>query len=168
MNHLKFIPKSFGAIPTRVFSEIQKRVMLVFPNAWHALFKGRHFTEEGKELYKYAPRAGERRGGLPQKGSYTAKKLRLYGHTLANVYTGRGMREASNNRATSGRHHGGELYARAGLPNIFNLRNPRGRTNPAAEVTTVLKAEQAALEPLAQQSLHDQIVARSDRMGYVS
>lgn len=169
MNEIKLIPKGFAGVPKRIFSEIQKRVMLVFPEAWNLRFKAGHFTEEGKEKYQYALRAGERPGALPKKGSYTAKKLRLYGHQLALVFTGQGMRDAiATDGATSGRTHGGELWAKASLPNIFNLRNPQGRTNPPQEVTAILPGENAMLDGLAQKKLDAEIRRRSDERGFVS
>jgi hypothetical protein len=161
--------KGYNGIPKRIFSEIQKRVMLTFPLAWNLLFKAGHFGDEAEDKYKYAPRAGERKGGLPQKGSYTAKKLRLYGHTRALEFTGRGKAEAlANNLASSGRTHSGELWALARLPRIFNLRNPQGRTNPAKEITTVLKTENTALDALSQQKLNAEILRRADHQGYIS
>lgn len=169
MNEVKIVPKGYEGIPKSAWSELGKRVMLIFPIAWNRLFKGKRFTEDGKELYKMAPRSGERRGGLPVKGSYTAKKLRLKGHQLALVFSGRGMREAqAANDASSGHTNGGEFWSRARMPNIFNLRNPRGRTDPPRESTAIVPAEEDLLEGLSQQKLHAELVRRSDNQGYIS
>ena len=169
MHTVKLIKKGYSGIPSRAFAALQKRVMLVFPLAWNQLFKAGHFDEGAKEKYKYAPRSGERRGGLPFKGSYTAKKLKLYGHTRALEFTGRGKAEAlATTDASSGRAHTGELWARARLPRIFNLRNPKGRTNPAKEITTVLKSENSTLDGLSQKKLTAEILRRADRQGYIS
>lgn len=142
--------KGIESLPRSMVDGIMKRIMLVFPLAWNRLYKHLHFGPDAAQRYNYAPRSGERKDALPAKGSYTHKKLRLYGHTNPLQFTGRGMREAlTTNAASVVKRRGGAYRSRATLPRVFNLRNPAGVTNPSKEITTVLRAEMAVLNRLA-------------------
>jgi hypothetical protein len=158
--------KGFENLPARMLHDLLKRVMLTYPLAWNRLFKRLHFGPQAAARYRYAPRQGERRHAPPAKGSYTAKKLRLYRHTNPLQFTGKGRAEAeSRDFATSGRTHAGHLWARATLPAVFNLRNPKGRTDPPREITIVLASEQATLDQIVQEKLAAEFRRHSGHRG---
>lgn len=145
--------KRLEHLPKNMLNRLIERVMITYPLAWNRLFKRLHFGDGAAARYDYAPRQGER-SGMPVRGSYTHKKLRLYGHTRALEFSGRGMREAlANDFATAGHRRRGGFWARATLPRVFNLRNPKGRTDPPKEVTTVLASENKVLGNIAQEKL---------------
>lgn len=162
----KRVRKKIEHLPKNMLNRLMERVMIVYPLAWNRLFKRRHFDDDASDYYDYAPRQGERPSGPPIKGSYTHKKLRLYGHMRALVFSGRGMNEAlANDFASAGHRRAGGYWARATLPRVFNLRNPKGRTNPAKEITTVLARENAVLNDLAQEKLNAEIRRHSGYRG---
>jgi hypothetical protein len=137
-----------------MLNSLIERVMLVYPLAWNRLYKKLHFGDGAPERYKYALRDGERRSGPPVKGSYTAKKLWVYGHTRPLEFTGRSMEDTlSQDHATAGRSRKTGFWSRAKLGIGFNRKNPHSFTNPAAEVTKVLPEEQRVLNSLADEKL---------------
>lgn len=82
-----------GAIP----SELAKRELNAILRAgyhqlgvyWVANFRAKHFTNAGATEYGYTPRKGERGSGRAWKGSYTARKLKKFGHTRPLEWSGR-------------------------------------------------------------------------------
>jgi hypothetical protein len=115
-------------------------------NEWLERYLGIHFTHRATRLYGYGPRKGEPGSGKAFKGSYTARKLKEFGHTKPLVKTGEGMRLAENSpvKATaSGR--GQNASVRVHLPQKFNLRNPNSKTRPADEIRATTRQENNAL-----------------------
>lgn len=88
---------------------------------WRRRYLPKHFTKAGAREYGYQPRGGERNPLV--KGSYTNRKLRLFSHTLPNVYTGELRRQCLQGvqrvtaKVTSTRAHG-----HAVLPRKANFR----------------------------------------------
>lgn len=80
-----------GATPKLTAKQHRHHTRDMLNNAgvkWHRDYRPKHFTKAGAREYGYEPRGGEQRSGSPFKGSYTAKKLRLFGHTRPLVFTG--------------------------------------------------------------------------------
>lgn len=103
----------------------------------------RHFTKAGARKYGYQPRKGELNPW--RRGTYSNRKLRLFGHVLPLVYTGElrrqtlyGVRDVRAT-ATSTRQ-----TVRIVLPRKANLRNPHG-PNMLEELRIVAPDELADL-----------------------
>lgn len=72
-----------------------KKVFQAIGQRWGEEFLPKHFTAE-QSKYDFAPRGGQQAGTVGKKfwRSYTGRKQKKYGHTLALVYSGRSAQQA--------------------------------------------------------------------------
>lgn len=108
---------------------------------WHFQFRPKHFTHAGAREYKYTPRKGESGSGRKFKGSYTARKLKQFGHTRPLEYSGtsKALSSQQNIKATS---KGGRAIIRAPA---LNFRHPNSEIRMRDEMTRVSDAERQKL-----------------------
>ncbi len=131
-----------GAVPAlakRALNRLYKQAFAITGRAWHTRFHRKHFTHAGAREYRYDPRQGERmtRGSKRYRKSYTARKERIFGHTLPLVWSGASRKLASikDVRATSKRARV-VIHARG-------LNRPRrGGKKPMREEMTTLSARE--------------------------
>lgn len=142
------VPKGMkGAI-----AKFQKAAFGVIGIMWHRQFRPRHFTHEGSRLYGYTARKGARGSAVKFKGSYTARKLKAFGHTNPLVFSGLSLR-LSKIRDVRATRHGNRVI----LPTGFNRRNPHSNIDMRAEVTAVVRSEEVKLTKRFDGSLQQQI-----------
>lgn len=131
-----------GATPGILQKErgrVQKDAFHGIGARWHKEFLGKHFENSAYSRYPgvYQPRKGERGSGRHFKGSYTAKKLRMFGHTRPLVYTGESLRLAKirDVRATS---KGAAVRLKS---RKLNFRHPKSKVKMSLEVRAFNRAE---------------------------
>ncbi|MGB0714271.1 MAG: hypothetical protein ACPGXK_00220 [Phycisphaerae bacterium] len=143
-----------GPMPREVRKQlplIKKKAFMAAGRFWHRYFRPKHFTAKGAREYGYAPRKGERGSGRAFKGSYTARKLKRFGHTRPLVYTGESAQLARimDVRGTS-RGSRTVIHARG-----LNRRNPNSTINMRDEMTRISRGEVQRLTKLISESLGD-------------
>lgn len=110
---------------------------------WHTQNRAKHFTKKGAREYGYTPRKGEQGGGASFAGSYTAQKLKRFGHTLPLVFTGEGRRLTKVARITSTSKG---VKVRMVSARKFNFKPVGGRIDMADELRRVSRDEKDAIE----------------------
>lgn len=131
----------------RVFNNAVKESLHDMASEWHDEMLPEHFTEAGAQKYGYYRRKGQGldRSGKAFQRSYTAKKLRMFGHEKPLVFTGEGQQLARLRRirATS-------KQATVVLPSKFNFRHAKSRINMREELTAITQGEIDTLRGLAE------------------
>ena len=131
------------ALAKRALNKLYKKSFAIAAGVWHTRFHRKHFTHAGAREYRYDPRQGERmtRGSKRHRASYTARKERLFGHTLPLVWSGASRKLASikDVRATSKR---GRVVIHA-----RGLNRPRrgGKKSMREEMTTLAVREERTM-----------------------
>lgn len=81
-----------AGIPKRQLNQMLRSGFEELGVKWHREYRPLHFTNQASTRYNYQPRQGERGSNVPFRSknrlSYTARKLRNYGHTKPLVLTG--------------------------------------------------------------------------------
>lgn len=123
----------------RELPRAQKAAFFHIGVLWHKLFRPKHFTQKGGREYGYAKRAGERfpRGSKQFRSSYTGQKLRRFGHTRPNEFTGvtRALSKIRNVKATS---KGVKIRLRTPALNFHKFKDG---SSPADEMRVVSARE---------------------------
>lgn len=138
--------KTIGAVPgvaKRVIGKCLEVGYIAAGQYWHGMIRPKHFTPAGASEYGYPPRQGQA-GALDRQGfkrSYTGQKLKKFGHTRPNVYTGvsRLLTERVAYRATS---KGVRISMDGGN---LTYRHPSGRIDMRKEMQTTTFRERAKL-----------------------
>lgn len=104
---------------------------------WHTHYRKKHFTHAGASEYGYTPRKGDRGSGRRFKGSYTAKKIRKWGHSKPLIWTGESERltRIRDVRATS---KGCRVVLKA---NKLNFRSRHTEIRMREEMTRISRRE---------------------------
>jgi hypothetical protein len=137
------VPDALDALLSRRRrGHVLKQVYQAIGQRWGEEYLPKRFTPEQKK-YNFEPRAGQQSGmaGKQFWRSYTGRKKKKYGHTLALVYSGESARRAQNFRVTATRN-GAKVTVPAPA---LNYRSPHSSINMADEVRTVTPDEQRAL-----------------------
>jgi hypothetical protein len=137
------VPESLDTLLSRrKRGNLLKRVYHAIGERWGSEFLPLHFGPAQKK-YDYTPRAGEGAGvtGKQFWRSYTGRKKKKYGHTLALVHTGESRRRARAYRVASTRN-GAKVTVPAPA---LNYRNPNSNVDMASEVRQVTPDEQRNL-----------------------
>ena len=134
--------------------QIMKRVYTAIGQRWGQEFLPQHFDARQKQ-YTLAKRAGQQTGLAPKEfwKSYTGRKKRKYGHTLALVWTGESKRRAQRFKVHAvgqGRNQGATVT----VPTPTLNRKPGG-LDMAAEVRQVLPSERANLAAYGQRTMQN-------------
>lgn len=111
---------------------------------WHRKLRPKHFTHRGAREYGYKPRGGQAGSGRKFIGSYTARKLRLKGHTRPLEFTGR-SRKLTEIRDVRPTAKGVRVVLHA---NTFNLRASVNAPHMREEIARVSTTEQRWIERL--------------------
>jgi hypothetical protein len=121
----------------RWLNEVKKRAYAVMGRYWHQHFLEKHFTKAGAQEYGYAKRAGEGEVGKAFWSSYTGRKQKKWGHTLALVYSGasRSRARQMDVRATS---KGVNIVLHAPA---LNYKNEYMGMNMSEEIRTITSSE---------------------------
>lgn len=116
---------------------------------WWRMMRPKHFTHAGAREYGYTPRKGERGGGRPFRGSYTAKKLRAFGHTKPLVFSGESKKLAGirDVRATFKKTRV-VIHARA-----LNFRSAGSQVDMPAEMIAISVKDAARLVRVKEKSM---------------
>lgn len=118
----------------------------------------RHFTTQGATKYGYTRRSGE--GMLGRKGfwsSYTGKKLRMKGHMLPLMFSGRSKALTLGMRDIRMMRSGARLVIHA---RAFNFRNPHSRVDMRREITMITPDEADALVRVHEETTKQQLLSR--------
>ncbi|NLE57412.1 MAG: hypothetical protein GX616_03570 [Planctomycetes bacterium] len=137
------VPEALGTLLSRrKRGNLLKQVYLAIGDRWGSEYLPKHFTGEQKK-YDYAPRSGEGAGVTGKKfwRSYTGRKKKKYGHTLALVYTGESRRRARAYRVAATRN-GAKVTVPAPA---LNFRNPHTNIDMVSELRQVTPDEQRNL-----------------------
>lgn len=144
----------FAGLPKRVFNNMKKDGMAAGMIWWHRYFRANHFTNKGAREYGYAKRQGEPGRPAPtrngkQKRSYTAEKVRRYGHSRPLVKTGRSEKLARirDVRATS-KGAKAVIHART-----LNFRRPGSAINMRKEMTKITPQEARVMIRVARKKM---------------
>ena len=157
-----------GPMPKELIKRLPKFKKEAFIEAgklWHRHYRPKHFTLKGAREYGYAPRSGERGSGRGFKGSYTARKLKKFGHTRPLVYTGESAQLARilDVRGTS-KGSRTIIHARG-----FNRRNPKSEINMRDEMTRISDREAQQLTGFIGRMMNREmgklLVVRSETIG---
>lgn len=132
-----------GLRDMRAVRAAQKAAWLAIATIWHQNLRPKHFTHAGAREYAYDKRQGEVGSGRPFKGSYTARKLRLFGHTLPLVWSG-ASRTRSAIRNIKSTSKGARVTMNVPTLNFRKGRNAKGKSM-REELTTVSLPERKAL-----------------------
>lgn len=100
---------------------------------WWDDYLPKRFDDRGQRRYGFKRRSGQLFNSKPIAGSYTAVKLRKYGHTRPLVFTGGTAHEA----ITTKRIAATRKMVRVSLPRGYNRRNPSSDIKMADEVRAV-------------------------------
>ena len=116
---------------------------------WWRMMRAKHFTHAGAREYGYTPRKGERGSGRAFRGSYTAQKLRAFGHTKPLVFTGTSEKLAGirDVRATFKKTRV-VIHARA-----LNFRSAGSQVDMRAEMTAISVKDASRLVRVKEKSL---------------
>jgi hypothetical protein len=94
-----------GAVPgiaRRELNRLKKEAWYYAGYWWFREVRPLHFSRDAFALYQYTPRMGERGTQYRKwKATYTARKLKKFGHTKPLVFTGTSERLAKQGRVTS-------------------------------------------------------------------
>lgn len=129
-------------IATRKKNEIYKEGFVAALTIWHAKFSDKHFTNAGATEYRYTPRSGERGSKRKFKGSYSARKLKKFGHTRPLEFSGESRRRVRASQKIKATSKGGRCILSAPA---LNFRNPKSPINMREEVTRVSPRERTEL-----------------------
>jgi len=124
-----------GATPKiarRELNKLYKKMFMAGAGWWHGRFEKKHFTARGAAQYKYRRRSKK----------YTAKKQRIFGHTLPLVFTGQ-SRILASIRDIRGTAKGARAVIHARGLN----RRPRNAPGKSMreEMTTVSRSEERSI-----------------------
>lgn len=146
-------------ITKKRFNELIKAANRDMGIYWWRMMRPKHFTHAGAREYGYTPRKGERGGGRPFRGSYTAKKLRAFGHTKPLVFTGTSQKLAGirDVRATFKKTRV-VIHARA-----LNFRSAGSQVDMRAEMTAISAKEATTLMKVKRDSLMARLRRIRDR-----
>lgn len=93
-----------------------------------------HFERRATQRYGYPQRKGER--NPRRRGTYSNRKLRLFGHIKPLVWSGELRRLTLNGiqyvRAVA--KSGGEIVSKIRLPRKANLKNPKSKVHPLEDL----------------------------------
>ncbi len=145
-----------GATPSHMRRRLVASKRGAFAKAghyWHRNFREKHFTKAGAREYGYEPRKGEPgsrwlfKGRYVSrfKGSYTARKLRQYQHTLPMVFSGQSeqLTRQRDVRATATQKKS-KVRVVLHSPSL-NRKNPHSNIDMRDEVTRVSGGEENKL-----------------------
>lgn len=150
--------KGFESLTRSDLNEAIRAALSNMGVRWKRRYLPQHFTKAGAKIYNYKPRNGQL--NPLRKGTYTNRKLRLFSHTLPNVYTGE-LRRLSLHGATkvTAKSTSTRAHVRVHLPRKANFR--------LHELSAVTESEQAELELFLTEDLERQF-ARRGKSGTVS
>lgn len=138
---MRWIETGPPVLPKRELRRILKIAYARIGAKWHTEMRPLHFTNRATGRYGYDPRKGESGGGRQFKGSYTARKLKKFGHTKPLVWTGRSqlLTRIRDVRATS---KGARVVMRAPA---LNFRSKGSTIDMREELTSVTTQEAGIL-----------------------
>ena len=119
-----------------------------------------HFERRATKRYGYAKRKGE---SNPRKGgTYSARKLRLFGHVKPLVWSGELRRLTLNGiqAVKAVTRHGGEFVAKIKLPAKANFRNPNSKAHPLRELQSFHQSEIEDLDKFVEEDFDRRISRR--------
>ena len=130
-----------GELNNREFNRAKRDAFYHIGVRWHRDMRPKHFTKEGAREYGYKPRKGERGSGRGFKRSYTARKLKIHGHTLPLVFSGesRSLSAVRRIKATSN-----GVTIRMHAPSL-NRKHAASEIVMREELTTISAAEEKRL-----------------------
>lgn len=132
-----------GSTPRRMkkaFNAASKEAWYRTALRFHSEYRERRFTEAHALAAGYTKRKGEliARGTKAFRQSYTGRKLRIKGHTLPLVWSGRTKKETERASISSTSKAGRATYRGA---NTFNFRNPKSKVRMNEEFTRLIPKE---------------------------
>ncbi|REJ65832.1 MAG: hypothetical protein DWQ31_16600 [Planctomycetota bacterium] len=143
--------KGFEALKQRDLNDAIRDALSNMGVRWKRRYLPLHFTKAGARKYNYKPRQGEL--NPLRRGTYTNRKLRLFSHTLPNVYTGELRRLSLQGQTkTTAKSTASRAHVRVHLPRKANFR--------LHELSIVSPDEQAELEKFLVEDLERQFTKR--------
>lgn len=149
--------RGWEALKRSELNELLRQALTHMALRWKRRFLPKHFTKAGAREYQYKPRRGEL--DPRKKGTYSNRKLRLFGHVLPNVYTGE-LRRLSLYGATDivAKATSTRAWARVRLPKKANFR--------LHELQIVSQGEKTDLETFLAEDI-ERLVSRRGHTGSV-
>ena len=146
----------FQNLTKRLQGQFIKQGMSEAGKLWHVDIRPKHFTNRGATEYGYRPRQGERGSGGKFNSSYTARKLRKFGHTRPLEYTGETKRMSRIVRVVNTSKSVKLRYSLRKLDFVQGARDEFSRFSEADEqliVNTVDKSIQKQLDELPKKAI---------------
>jgi hypothetical protein len=158
-----FLLKYSGATPNVIAKVMRGATKPAYEKAgifWHREHRPKHFTTKGGSEYNYQARQGERGSGKAFKRSYTARKLRKYGHTRPMVWSGQ---SEAFSRIRDVRSTSKGVRVVMALPrHFFQFRKDLNQPNLAEELSRVSEAEQEQIAKVLDAEIQQQLDASTE------